>query len=136
MDDGVAGRGPLPPRADSAALAVGHVNDTSGLSGDGWARLATAIQDLRTAGRCDVLLHAGDVNLGVPADRATARLMNRLRFDAVVPGNHDLDGGLESLAAQRATLHAPLLCANVTGAGAVRVRPYRWVRRRGLPLAG
>ncbi|HEV8636816.1 MAG TPA: hypothetical protein VG370_21570 [Chloroflexota bacterium] len=68
MHGGVACRGPLPTRAGSAGLAVGHVNDTSGLSGESCARLATAIRDLWTAGRCDLLLHGGDVNLAVPAD--------------------------------------------------------------------
>ena len=115
-------------------LAIVHVNDTGEAGPDHWARLAGTVRELRAAGRCDLLLHAGDVNLSTPAGPAAVALLNRLRVDAVALGNHDLDGGLTPFATQLGALRPPLLCANLEGAPAA-VRPYRLLRRGGWRIA-
>ena len=117
------------------ALTIAYVGDTSRLPPAAWGRLARVVRDLRAAGRCDVLLHAGDVDLSPPAGAASAAVLNRLGADAVALGNHDLDGGLDFLQAQAAVLRAPLLCANVAGGPAGWVRPHRLLRRRGWRIA-
>jgi 2',3'-cyclic-nucleotide 2'-phosphodiesterase (5'-nucleotidase family) len=116
-------------------LTVAHISDTSELTPDAWGRVVRVVGDLQAAGRCDVLLHAGDVNLSLPAGVANAAILNRLGIDAVALGNHDLDGGLAALRAQAARLRAPLLCANVAGGPEGWVRPYRLLRRRGWRIA-
>jgi len=116
-------------------LHIVHLNDTEGPITEVWPPVATAVRALREAGRCDVLLHAGDVPLGSPAAEATVRIMNTFGFDAVALGNHDLNDGVGALCAQAQRLQAPILCANVSGAPPGCVRPYRWLRRRGLRVA-
>jgi 2',3'-cyclic-nucleotide 2'-phosphodiesterase (5'-nucleotidase family) len=121
-------------------VTVVHLNDTGPLSAAGWARLAAVIAGLRRRGACDVLLHAGDldlgaVHLGAPDPERMVALLNRLRFDAVAVGNHDLDAGVEALGERTGPLRAPLLCANLDGAGTAPVRPFRVLRRRGTRIA-
>ena len=81
-------------------LHIVHLNDTEGPITEVWPPVATAVRALREAGRCDVLLHAGDVPLGSPAAEATVRIMNTFGFDAVALGNHDLNDGVGALCAQ------------------------------------
>ena len=116
-------------------LQIVHLNDTEGPITDVWPPVATAVRALRDAGRCDVLLHAGDVPLGSRVAEATVRIMNTLGFDAVALGNHDLNDGVAALCAQVQLLQAPVLCANVSGAPPGCFRPYRWLRRQGLRVA-
>lgn len=122
-------------RDDRALLHIVHVNDTEANGYEHWPRLAAAIRMLQAARRCDVLLHAGDVSLASPPSDAKVQLMNRLGFDAVVPGNHDLDSGLAALRAPLAALHADALCANVSGPAANCFRPYRLMQRRRWRIA-
>src|SRR5205085_1620585 len=121
------GMAPLEP---APMLQIVHLNDTEGPIADVWPRVATAARALRDAGRCDVLLHAGDVPLGSTAAAAAVRIMNHLRFDAVALGNHDLNDGVAALYAQVQLLQAPVLCANVSGAPPGCFRPYRVLRRQ------
>lgn len=116
-------------------LHIVHINDTEAGTYDNWPRIATAIRDLRAAGRCDLLLHAGDVSLATPHADAAVRIMNRLAFDAVVPGNHEFDLGTPALRLQLTALHAPALCANVSGPAADCLQPYRLLRRQGVRIA-
>src|ERR671937_2812025 len=126
----------MAPRERAPMLQIVHLNDTEGPITDVWPPVATAVRALRDAGRCDVLLHAGDVPLGSSAAEATGRIMNTLGFDAVALGNHDLNEGVAALCAQAQRLQAPILCANVSGAPPGCVRPYRWLQRRGPGVAG
>src|SRR5919197_6060005 len=125
----------MAPRERAPMLQIVHLNDTEGPITDVWPPVATALRALREAGRCDVLLHAGDVPLGSTAAEATVRIMNTLGFDAVALGNHDLNDGVAALCAQVQHLQAAILCANVSGAPPGCVRPYCWLRRRGLRVA-
>jgi 2',3'-cyclic-nucleotide 2'-phosphodiesterase (5'-nucleotidase family) len=113
------------------ALTIVHVNDTSEATPDAWGRLAGVVRALRSARRCDLLLHAGDVNLSTPSGPVAASLLRRLGVDAVALGNHDLDGGVDALCAQTASLGGRIVCANVAGLPAGCARPYRILRRGG-----
>lgn len=116
-------------------LQIAHINDTEGPPGEIWPRLATAIRRLRVTGRCDLLLHAGDVPLGTPAAEGTTRVLTHLGVDAIALGNHDLADGIAALRARGAARRAPILCANVSDAPPSCVRPYRWFRRGGVHIA-
>jgi 5'-nucleotidase/UDP-sugar diphosphatase len=131
----VLARRGAPVRLPEHPLAIAHVNDTGEAAPDAWARMAGAVAGLRAGDRCDVLLHAGDVDLSTPTGASGAALLSRLRVDGVALGNHDLDGGVEALRAQAGLLRGRLLCANVTGAPAGLLRPYRLLRRRGWRVA-
>lgn len=109
-------------------LRILHLNDTE-TSLHTWARLSTLV---RGRGR-DLLLHAGDIRLGSPDDWGVVHAMNHMGFDMITLGNHDLDHGLTELNRQLAALRAGVVCANLTGHGAVA--PFRLIERGGLRVA-
>lgn len=116
-------------------LSIVHISDTEGRVGHVWSRVEGCISALRAQGQADLLLHAGDAPLGGAESRTAVDVMNRLRFDAVALGNHDLDFGVGALQERAAILDAPILCANVDGFLRAVVRPYAWFERRGYRVA-
>lgn len=115
-------------------LHILHLNDTEG-GYEPWPRIAAAIRTYRRQGRCDLLLHAGDMTLGHTSARPRMRLMKQLQFDAVVPGNHDLDWGINALQGHLGVLRTAALCANVHGAPRGCFQPYRLFWRQGVRIA-
>jgi 5'-nucleotidase/UDP-sugar diphosphatase len=103
-------------------LHILHVNDTETQPGVGWPQLATLIRQQRVQGRCDLLLHAGDICLGDRFGAERVRILNALAFDAIAIGNHDLDFGADALTSHLQDCTATALCANVTGFP--YVKPY------------
>jgi len=119
---------------DTFRLTLVHVNDIHAhldpspvnlatqppvqiLSG-GAARLATAFAQLRLVSSNVLYLHGGDEFSGTPwfsvyKGLADAAVMNRLRFDAFVPGNHEFDQGPGVLGAFLDSLRAPAVAANL-----------------------
>jgi 5'-nucleotidase / UDP-sugar diphosphatase len=84
----------------------------------GAARMATAFVQLRLVSSNVLYLHAGDEFSGTPwfsvyKGLADAAVMNRLRFDAFVPGNHEFDQGPAVLGAFLDSLRAPAVAANL-----------------------
>lgn len=116
-------------------LHIVHLNDTEGKLEDVWPRVATATRSLREAGRCDLLLHAGDIPLDTAAPCDSASVMNQLGFDAFALGNHDLGRDDAALAQHLEALSAPVLCANVSGAPEGFFRPYCWYQLKGMQVA-
>src|SRR6058998_232134 len=84
----------MAPLEPAPMLQIVHLNDTEGPIADVWPRVATVVRVLREAGRCDVLLHAGDVPLGSPAAEAGVRIVNNLGFVALALGSGDRDDGV------------------------------------------
>jgi 5'-nucleotidase len=84
----------------------------------GAARMATAFAQLRLVSSNVLYLHAGDEFSGTPwfsvyKGLADAAVLNRLRFDAFVPGNHEFDQGPGVLGSFLDSLRAPVLAANL-----------------------
>lgn len=120
-----------------------HINDVhghtqayqvDGRSTGGYARLATAIQQVRESSKANrvFFLHAGDeLSRGDKLTRATLgganiAIMNVLKLDAFTPGNGDFYDGLDNLDRLMKQARFPFLSANVT-AGLKKApisRPY------------
>ncbi len=138
-------------------LTILHVNDSHSylestgdkLTPDGektyvqlgaWARLTTAVDHARREGGNVALLHAGDVVQGglyftQYGGKPEMEFLDRLRFDAMVLGNHEFDKGPDFLAGFLKYTHIPVLSANMNAAGvpdlAARVRPYTILNMEG-----
>lgn len=140
----------MPAPASAFDLTVVHLNDTHSYldtssdslkpGGDktyvklgGWARLTTAIKDIRASRDNVALLHAGDAVQGglyfMKYDgKPEIAFMNRLKFDAMTLGNHEFDRGADFLADLLGLARFPVLSANIEtkekpNLGA-RVKPY------------
>lgn len=109
----------------------GHVTPRDELAerdfGEGLARVATTVAEVRGEGHPVLLLDSGDTIQGTPmqalAFRAavgdgtdpTVRAMNRLGYDAMAVGNHEFDFGMERLEKSRGEARFPWLSANIVG---------------------
>lgn len=73
-------------------------------------------------------LFKGDVEVG---------LMNQMRYDAVVIGNHEFDFGLDNMARIFRMAKFPILCANYDFTGTPvegLVKPYVILKRKGMKI--
>jgi 2',3'-cyclic-nucleotide 2'-phosphodiesterase (5'-nucleotidase family) len=104
----------------------GHILPTSDYDGNpnlgGLARCATVIRQVRQQEKNVLLVDAGDTFQGTAVSwlsggRVMVKLLNELRYDAWVLGNHEFDWGLEKLAACVELAEAPILNANLHAAG-------------------
>ena len=64
-----------------------------------------------------LLLHAGDFNQGTSyhselGGSLEPEIVNAMGYDCVTLGNHELDEGIESLAARLSVIKCPVVCAN------------------------
>lgn len=89
-----------------------------------------------------LVLFAGDDFQGTPVSnftkgRSQVILMNELKPDAVVPGNHEFDYGKENFIALLAEAKYDVICANLVVAktGEPLFPPYKIVQRNGLKIA-
>lgn len=129
-----------------------HTNDTHGRfwqneQGEyGFAAQKTAIDQIRrevaAKGGTVLVLHAGDINTGVPeSDLQNARPdiegMNAMGFDAMTLGNHEFDNPNQLLAMQERWAKFPFLAANVRhkNNGRAWVKPHILLQRGGLKFA-
>ncbi len=123
--------------AGAASLRILHVNDFHGfaeshrrLGSDdlrgGVACLAFLAETLRKE-KPSLLLSAGDMIQGntwanLFKGRPVIEVMNAMRFDAMVVGNHEFDFGKTALTERISEADFPVLGANVTGIDALK--PY------------
>jgi 2',3'-cyclic-nucleotide 2'-phosphodiesterase (5'-nucleotidase family) len=129
-------------------LRILHVNDFHGfvepykplgseeLLG-GIAYLAGRANELRKE-KPSLLVSAGDMIQGdnwanLFQAESVIELMNKMRFDAMVLGNHEFDFGQEILKKRISEARFPILGANVEGLGALR--PYIIKELKGIKLA-
>lgn len=89
-----------------------------------------------------LLLHAGDINTGVPeSDLQNARpdieAMNEIGYEAMVLGNHEFDNPLQLLDMQEKWANFPFLSANVflKKNNKTLVKPYTVLNKDGLKIA-
>jgi len=131
-----------------AEIKILHVNDFHGfvepyqplgseeLLG-GIAYLAGRANELRKE-KPSLLLSAGDMIQGdnwanLFQAESVIELMNQMRFDAMVLGNHEFDFGQEILKKRISEAGFPILGANVEGLGSLR--PYIIKELKGIKLA-
>lgn len=138
----------LPSFGQSADLRILHVNDFHGfaepykpfgsnelLGGVGY--LAAKANELRKE-KPTLLLAAGDMIQGnnwanLSQGESVIELMNAMRFDAMVVGNHEFDFGQEVLKRRIAEAKFPVLGANVEGVESLK--PYIIKELRGIRIA-
>jgi 5'-nucleotidase/UDP-sugar diphosphatase len=120
----------VPAGARAATLRLLYVNDFHGFAEPyrplgskellgGAAYLAGAVDRLR-AGQPTLLLAAGDMIQGnnwanLFKGQSSIELMNAMKFDALVVGNHEFDYGQKVLQGRLGETHFPVLGANVKG---------------------
>ena len=88
----------------------------------GGASMMTYVEEVRAAaalaGEPVLLLDAGDTFQGTPVGSKTkgdavVEFFNTIRYDAIVPGNHDFDMGRENCERLARATDAPWICANI-----------------------
>lgn len=137
-----------PAGAREASLRLLYVNDFHGFAEPsqplgatellgGAAYLAGAVDRLR-AGRPTLLLAAGDMIQGnnwanLFQGKSSIELMNAMRFDAMVVGNHEFDYGRKVLQQRLKEARFPLLGANVIGLPLLK--PYVIKNLQGVRVA-
>jgi 5'-nucleotidase len=143
--------------ADSTVLRILAINDFHGALESrvfGWsngrpvggaAALAATLDSAAARCGCPVLrLDGGDEMQGTLASnlvygRSSIEAMNAFRLDAAVIGNHELDWGVDTLAARMRESRYPWIAANVfdslTGTRPAWAVPYRILTRGGLRIA-
>ena len=123
--------------AEETRIRILHVNDFHGFAEPykplgsqellgGAAYLSAAVNRLRSE-RPTLLVAGGDMIQGhtwanLSKGEAAIELMNAMRFDVMVMGNHELDFGQEILKKRISEATFPVLAANVSGMDALK--PY------------
>ena len=107
----------------SGEVIIYHTNDVHGYVGEedgvGLAKVAA----LHASTPNSILVDAGDATQGLPIASLTQgadiiELMGLAGYDAMAPGNHEFDFGIEVLLRNAGAANFPMLAANVTKDGA------------------
>ena len=133
-------------------LVIMHCNDThshfdpfpteKGYRG-GIVERAAFVDSIRRAYPASkvLLLHAGDFNQGSSyyselGGSLEPKMINALRYDCVTLGNHELDNGIEDLAARLSRIKCPIVCANCEFPDTLQqfVEPYVILNRGGMKI--
>ena len=145
------------PCSQSIPLTIVHLNDLHGhilpymdksvlqdQPVSGAAYLAAMIAQERAKNpEGTLLLAAGDMFQGTPISnvfrgRSVIEIMDALKFDAMVLGNHEFDWGREALEALRLAASFPFLAANIvtkSGETLAGMKPYILLTRQGVRVA-
>ncbi len=101
----------------------GHVAAVSSdrAPGGGLLRCATRIAEIRQRDANVILVDCGDLIQGAPesfltSNRIIVESVRQLRYDALVPGNHEFDGGVDVLRRFYEEAQIPVLAANIQAA--------------------
>ncbi len=104
---------------EPADIVILQTTDIHAHVNPGWLQLATVIKHERRQHGADkvLLVDCGDTILGSPT-AAVARgqtdvlMLNHLKYDAWIPGNHEVDAGIARLTAITKAIHVPILNGN------------------------
>ena len=111
--------------APKGRLVILHTNDVHGRAvADpagkvlGYAAIAQYKKDLEAAGDSVLLLDAGDASQGTPLvnlsmGKTAIEFMNAAGYDAITPGNHEFDWGLDNARQLGGLADFPMLSANI-----------------------
>jgi 2',3'-cyclic-nucleotide 2'-phosphodiesterase (5'-nucleotidase family) len=103
-------------------VTVFHTNDVHARvdtsAGMGYAMAAGYVNAERMAGKDVLLLDAGDTFHGMPfatisRGETIVDILNAMGYDAMAPGNHDYNYGMDRLFELKDMLSFPMLCANL-----------------------
>jgi 5'-nucleotidase len=111
--------------ADSIVnLTIVHTNDTharieSGNNIMGFAKISTKVTELRATNPNLLLVDVGDTFHGqtiatLVKGESVVKVMNAMKYDVMVPGNHDFNYGQDRLLELRDMLDFPMISANIT----------------------
>ena len=111
--------------ADSIVnLTIVHTNDTharieSGNNIMGFAKISTKVTELRASNPNLLLVDVGDTFHGqtiatLVKGESVVKVMNAMKYDVMVPGNHDFNYGKDRLLELRDMLDFPMISANIT----------------------
>lgn len=114
----------------ASELVIIHANDTHGRimeganDGMGYGRIDTIVESLEATYKNVLYLDAGDTLHGTvmaSLDRGDSmvKVLNEAGVDAIVPGNHDYNYGIDRLIELSKTMKFPILAANVVRDGAL-----------------
>lgn len=120
--------------AEPIQVTVFHTNDVHARvdtsAGMGYAMAAGYVNAERGAGKDVLLLDAGDTFHGMPfatvvRGESIVDIVNAMGYDAMCPGNHDYNYGMDRLFELKDMLSFPMLCANLVDAdGKPAMQPY------------
>lgn len=123
-----------PPGSPTREVVVFHTNDVharaTSADGMGYAMAAGYVNAERAAGSNVLLLDAGDTFHGLPFATAVrgesiVDILNAMGYDAMAPGNHDYNYGMDRLFELKDMLSFPMLCCNLVDAeGKPAMQPY------------
>ncbi|OXS58531.1 hypothetical protein B1B00_14215 [Bacillus sp. DSM 27956] len=124
---------------DDFDLTIMHTND-SHAHVEGYPRLVTAVNELRTEKANSLLLDAGDVFSGTLYFRqylgqADLHFMNELGYDAMTLGNHEFDKDSKTLADFIKEMDFPMVSSNVKVTGDKDLEPI-FKSDIGMPAKG
>ncbi len=129
---------------EETKIVIFHINDVHSHI-DNFAKIAKLVEEERKINPNVFLMNAGDnfsgnpiVDHYVPKGEPILELMNRLKFDVQVIGNHDFDYGQTILKSFIERAKFPIICANVKVYGGVITQPEPYVllkTKNGLKIA-
>ncbi len=129
---------------DETKIVIFHINDVHSHI-DNFAKIAKLVEDERKINPDVFLMNAGDnfsgnpiVDHYVPKGEPILELMNRLKFDVQVIGNHDFDYGQTIFKSFIKRANFPIICANVKVYEGVISQPEPYVilkTKNGLKIA-
>ncbi|MBC7087804.1 MAG: 5'-nucleotidase C-terminal domain-containing protein [Tissierellales bacterium] len=106
-------------------LTIVHVNDMHGRVAEnagskelGFAKLASVVNGLRESDPNVLFLNAGDtfhgtIDVNLTQGEEIVKIMNKMGFDAMTPGNHDFNYGYNRLLELKNMAEFPILGANI-----------------------
>lgn len=102
---------------DTIRLTIIHINDTHGRT-QAEPYISALAKDLKDMGENVLILDAGDrlhgqTTTNLSKGESMAGIMNAVGYDAMVPGNHDFNFGVERLLELSGLVNFPMLTANV-----------------------
>ncbi len=120
--------------ADSIVnLTIVHTNDTharieSGKDIMGFAKISTKVTELRAANPNLLLVDVGDTLHGqtiatLVKGESVVKVMNAMKYDVMVPGNHDFNYGKDRLLELKNMLDFPLISANISNENGAHYLP-------------
>lgn len=119
--------------AAGVSLTIVHTNDTHSRvlssSGEiGFAKIATKIKEIRNAQENVLVLDAGDTFHGqtistLVKGESIVKVMNTIKYDAMVPGNHDFNYGQERLVELSQVTDFPIIASNILKADGSTLLP-------------